>query len=218
MKPSLISAVLAITVLLHAGVVANDSRAALPGTGELRARLASEALRRGEEFRRKWNLDGAEAAFNEAATPGTASLEAALGLARVARARIEYAHAISLLDKAAEEHPNSVAVLNEYGSIYIAAEEPERARRRFESALRISASDTPAIVGLAAADLLERNYQRAITSLRQCLAREPQNSLAHALLARALLETNRESEAAEEAGRALPWTLTMLKLSIYSRA
>jgi tetratricopeptide (TPR) repeat protein len=203
MKPSLISALLAITVLLHAGSLPMTHALPYRARGELRARLASEALRRGEELRRKWNLDGAEAAFNEAATLEPASLEAALGLARVARARIEYAHAISLLDKAAGEHPNSVAVLNEYGSIYIAAEEPERARRQFESALRISASDTPAIVGLAAVDLLERNYERAIRSLRQCLAREPQNSTVHSLLARALLEINRESEAAEEAGRAI---------------
>ena len=199
----LFSAILGITLLLHAGALPITHARPYRERGESPAKLANEALRRGEELRRKWNLDGAEAAFNEAATLEPASLEAALGLARVARARIEYAHAISLLDKAAEEHPNSVAVLNEYGSIYISAEEPERARRQFESALRISASDTPAIVGLAAVDLLERNYERAITSLRQCLAREPQNSPTHALLARALLETNRESEAAEEAGRAI---------------
>ena len=197
------SAILGITLLLHAGALPITHARPYRARGESPAKLASEALRRGEELRRKWNLEGAEAAFNEAATLEPASLEAALGLARVARARIEYAHAISLLDKAAGEHPNSVAVLNEYGSIYIAAEEPERARRQFESALRISASDTPAIVGLAAVDLLERNYERAITRLRQCLAVEPQNSPAHALLARALLESNRESAAAEEAGRAI---------------
>jgi tetratricopeptide (TPR) repeat protein len=94
-------------------------------------------------------------------------------------------------------------VLNEYGSIYLAAEEPERARQFFESALRISSSDTPAIIGLAGVDLLERNYDSATRSLRLCLEREPQNSPAHAMLARALLEMNEESEAVEEARRAI---------------
>src|SRR5438552_6864641 len=171
MGQHLFSALLGITLLLHAGALPITQARPYRARAESRAKLASEALRRGEELRRKWNLDGAEAAFNEAATLEPASLEAALGLARVARARIEYAHAITLLNKAAAAHPDSVALLNEYGSIYIAAEEPERARRQFESALRISASDTPANIGLAAVDLLERNYERAITILRQCLER-----------------------------------------------
>src|SRR5713101_8448516 len=171
MGQPLFSALLGITLLLHAGALPITHARPYRARAESRAKLASEALRRGEELRRKWNLDGAEAAFNEAATLEPASLEAATGLARVARARLEYARAIRLLDKAAGEHPNSVAILNEYGSIYIAAEEPERARRQFESALRISALDTVAIIGLAAVDLLERNYERAIRSFRQCLER-----------------------------------------------
>src|SRR5437867_8268318 len=113
------SALLGITMLLHAGALPIIHAGTYRARGESRAKLASEALRRGEELGRKWNLEGAELAFNEAATLEPASLEAALGLARVARARLEYAHAISLLDKAAGEHPNSVGLLNEYGSIYI---------------------------------------------------------------------------------------------------
>ncbi|PYT05346.1 MAG: hypothetical protein DMF60_12275 [Acidobacteria bacterium] len=97
-------------------------------TGETPAKLATEASRRGEELRRKWNLDSAEAAFREGAALEPASLEAALGLARIARARLEYKYAIGLLDKASIEHPNSVEVLNEYGSLYLSAEEPKRAR------------------------------------------------------------------------------------------
>jgi Tfp pilus assembly protein PilF len=166
-------------------------------------KLAAEALRRGEELRRNWNLDSAEAAFREAATLEPASLDAALGLARIARARIEYAYAISLLDKAASEHPNSTDVLNEYGSVYLAAEEPKRARAYFERALRTSASDIATIIGLAGVLLLERDYDRATQSLRECLAREPQDSHPHAMLARALLESNKTSEAGEEAERAI---------------
>jgi tetratricopeptide (TPR) repeat protein len=197
----LFSVLLGVTVLVHAGALPIAD--AQPYRGESPAKPANDALRRGEELRRKWNMDAAEAAFREATTLEPASLEAALGLARVARARIEYARAISLLDKAASEHPNSIAVLAEYGSIYLAAEGPEQARRFFESALRISSSDAPAIIGLAGVDLLARDYDSATRSLRLCLEREPQNSPAHAMLARALLEMNEESEAAEEAGRAI---------------
>lgn len=199
----LFSVLLGVSVLLHVGASPITHARLYRPLGKSPAKPANDGLRRGEELRRKWNLDAAEAVFREAVRWEPASLEAALGLARVARARIEYARAISLLDKADREHPNSAAVLNEYGSIYLAAEEPERARRYFERALRISASDTPAIIGLAGVDLLERDYQRATQSLRQCLEREPQHSLARALLARALLEINKESEAAEEARRSI---------------
>lgn len=171
--------------------------------GETPPKSATDALRRAEELRRKWNLDSAEAAFHEAKAVEPASLEAALGLARIARARLEYALAISLLDEAASEHPNAEDMLNEYGSVYLAAEEPAQARRYFESALKLRASNMASIIGLAAVDMLERNHVRATESLRQCLAREPQNSHAHSMLARVLLESNKESEAAEEAGRAI---------------
>jgi tetratricopeptide (TPR) repeat protein len=174
-----------------------------PGRGESFAGPAHEALQRGENLRSKWILDGAEAAFREAAALEPASLEAALGLARVARAKIEFARAIRLLDKADGEHPNSVAVLSEYGSIYLAAEEPDQARRYFERALRVSPSDISAIIGLACADLLDRTYERATNSLRQAVQREPQNSFARAMLARALMETGDQSGAAEEARQAI---------------
>lgn len=202
MRYSLVSSVLCGVLLLCDAALPTS---ALPREtpGETPAKLATEALRRGEEMRRKWNLDSAEAAFREAAALEPASLEAALGLARIARARLEYAHAIRLLDKAASEHPNSADVLNEYGSVYLAAEEPKRARHYFENALRILASDVAAIIGLAGVDLLERDYDRATRSLRQHLAREPQNSHGHAMLARVLLESNKNSEAAEEARRAI---------------
>jgi tetratricopeptide (TPR) repeat protein len=197
----LITLLACVTALLQTGTF--PSAQAQPNRGESPANPTGDALRRGEDLRRKWVLDAAEAAFREAATIEPASLEAALGLARVARAKIEYAHAIRLLDQADRYHPNSVDVLSEYGSIYLAAEEPERARRYFERALGISHTDTPAMIGLACVDLLNRAYERATNSLRQCVLREPQNSFARAMLARALLETNDEFGAVEEARQAI---------------
>ena len=71
---------LVITVLLQTGGLPIVQ--ARPGTDS-----ASEALRRGEDLRRRWDIEGAEAAFRKAATLEPANLEAALGLARIARAR-----------------------------------------------------------------------------------------------------------------------------------
>jgi Tfp pilus assembly protein PilF len=164
---------------------------------------ANEALRRGEELRRKWNIDGAEEAFREAAALEPASLEAAVGLARIARARLDYARALRLLDKTPDERRSSTLVLNEYGAVYLAAEEPAQARRFFESALRISSLDSQAVVGLAGADLLEHDYQGATRRLRECLERDPQSNPARAMLARVLLEMHRESEAAKGAEGAI---------------
>jgi tetratricopeptide (TPR) repeat protein len=202
MRYSLFSSVLCGVLLLCDGAL---STTALPRetANETPVKLATEASRRGEELRRKWNLDSAEAAFRESAALEPASLEATLGLARIALARLEYPYAISLLDKASIEHPNSVEVLNEYGSVYLAAEEPTRARQSFEKALRLSPSNVAATIGLAGADLLGRDYDRATRILRECLAREPQNSHGHSMLARVLLDTNKNSEAAEEAARAI---------------
>ncbi|MGA9771755.1 MAG: tetratricopeptide repeat protein [Blastocatellia bacterium] len=158
---------------------------------------------RGEELRRRWNLDAAEAAFREALTLDPASIPAALGLSRIARARLDYVAAIRLLDRADRDHPGSADLLAERGEINLAAEETARAKQYFESALRIDSSNVTAIIGRAGVDLLERDYAGAETRLRDLVARNPNNSPAHAWLARALIESNRNKEAAAEAERAI---------------
>jgi len=59
------------------------------------------------------------------------------------------------------------------------------------------------IAGLAGVDLLERNYDKAAVSLRDLLFREPKNTSVLAMLARVLLESSRNAEAAEEARLAM---------------
>src|SRR5437588_1037602 len=174
-----------------------------PPPVEWRARLAAEAIARGQQLFLKGNLDAAEAAFHEATSADPGRLDAQFGFVRVARTKLDYPQAIALLEKASLEHPNSTAVLEEFGEVYLAAEEPARASRYFESALRLSQVDASAIVGLAGAHLLLREYDRAAQILRDLLSREPQNSHAHARLARALLESGNNREAAEEAQRAI---------------
>jgi tetratricopeptide (TPR) repeat protein len=172
-------------------------------TAESPARVAAEAMARGRQLLLKGNLDAAEAAFSEAASSEPVLLGAQLGLVRVARTKLDYPHAIALLEKATLEHPNSTAVLEEFGEVYLAAEEPERASRYFEIVLQLSRFDASAIIGLAGVDLLERDYDRAARTLRDLLSREPQNSHAHARLARVLLESGNNRAAAEHAQSAI---------------
>ena len=192
-----------LLLILTATIILQSEGLRLAGARSGPGDAANDALRRGEELRRRWNIDGAEEAFREAAALEPASLEAAVGLARIARARLEYARALRLLDNTADDRTSSMIVLNEYGAVYLAAEEPAQARRFFENALRISSSDSQAIVGLAGADLLEHDYQGATLRLRECLERDPKSSPARAMLARVLLEIQKESEAAKEAEGAI---------------
>jgi tetratricopeptide (TPR) repeat protein len=164
---------------------------------------ADEAARRGEQLRRRWNLDGAEAAFREAVALDPANVTAALGLSRIARVRFNYAAALRLLDGANKKHPRSADLLAEYGEIYLAAEETRRAREYFDGALKIDSANQAALVGRAGVDLLERDYKGAEARLRECLVSDPDNSQAHAMLARALVEINLNKDAALEAERAI---------------
>ncbi|HEX8090249.1 MAG TPA: tetratricopeptide repeat protein [Blastocatellia bacterium] len=189
--------------------------------GETGAKPASDALKRGEGLRRKWDLGAAEAAFREALAIDPTNLGAELGLARVARARFDYAGAIRSIERALALHPYSADALAEYGSTYIAAEEPSRAAAYIEMALRLEPSNAAAVIGGAGVDLLVRNYEGAILRLREFLTRDPQNSRAHATLARALVESNKNGEAAAEAQRAIlldPFDVEALNTLAFIRA
>jgi tetratricopeptide (TPR) repeat protein len=201
MRERLFNCLLVVALMSEAALPIAQARPYTPPVES--PKLATQALRRGEQLLLKWNLDAADVAFREAAAMESTSLDVELGLVRVARTRLDYPQAINLLNRAAVEHPNSVDVLTEFGAVYLAAEELGRARRYFETALQLSALDASAIIGLAGVDLLERDYDRAARSLSGLLAREPKNSHAHARLARVLLESSKNSEAAEEAQRAI---------------
>ena len=164
---------------------------------------AIELAKRGEELRRRWDLDRAEAAFNEAVAIDPHSLEAALGLARIARARIDYAGAIRLLNNAAKIRPNSADILAELGLTYMAAEETSRSVEYFERALRLNPANEAATIGKAGAELLAREYNRAESRLRDYIARNPQSSHAYSMLARVLIEKSKNGEAAVQADRAI---------------
>jgi tetratricopeptide (TPR) repeat protein len=182
---------------------------------------AREAARRGEELRRKWDLDRAESAFREAAAADPANIEALVGLARIARARFDYAESKRLLERAALYHPSSAEPLSDLGMLYLSAEEPARALEYFERARGLLPSSEQANIGLAAVALVRRDYQGAQTRLREHIGRYPQSSRAHAMLARALLESNKNSEAEARARRALdmdPYDVDALQMLAFIKA
>ena len=167
------------------------------------ARRAGEAVRRGEALRHQWNLDAAEAAFREALALDAANLGARLGLSRVARARFDYSAAIQWLDKARTANGRSAELLAEYGAIYLAAEDAGHAGTYFDSALALDAANAAAVSGRAGVDLLGRDPQSAEARLRRWLVSHPDDSHARAVLARVLIESNRNDEAETEATRAV---------------
>lgn len=168
-----------------------------------RTRLASDAARRGEALRRKWSLAAAEAAFREALALDAANLDARLGLSRIARARFDYLAALDALGPAQAAHSRSADLLAEYGALYLSAEDAARARTYFDNALAIDSANPAAIVGRAGVDLLDRNLQNAEARLRTRLAANPDHHQARALLARVLIESDRNNEAEAEAARAV---------------
>jgi tetratricopeptide (TPR) repeat protein len=132
-----------------------------------------------------------------------ASLEALVGLARIARARLDYAGAKLLLERAASFHPRSSEPASELGVLYLTAEEPARAKEYFERALKLDPTSEQSLIGLASVALVRRDYSGAESRLRAHIERYPLSGRAHAVLARALLEVNKNGEAETAARRAL---------------
>ena len=187
---------------------------------ELRSKIVSDALRRGEELRRKWELEAAGDAFREAARLEPGSLDAKLGLARIARVRLQYSQSLKLLDNAATDHPDSATLFCEYGSLYLAVEEPDRARGYFERARAIS-ENRASIIGLAAVDLLQHEYGRAERVIRDWLSRNQDDGAGTALLARVLLDSHKENAAAEAADRAIaldPYNVEALHVLAFAKS
>ena len=201
-KSRLIAAILLAVTLTSPATGSGGWR---PGVGQSDAssrKAAGELALRGEQSRRKWDLSGAENTFREALSLDATNLDALLGLARIARSRLEYAEALKLLNRA-KNHRDSPGLLTEYGFLYLTAEETKRARGYFDDALKRDPSSVAATVGRAGVDLFEREYESAESRLRECLIRNPRSSRALVMLGRVLLEKNMSREASARAEEAL---------------
>ncbi|MCI0487004.1 MAG: tetratricopeptide repeat protein [Blastocatellia bacterium] len=226
MKATVFNRIILILALLLTGgantvVRAQTLASPVGSSNDSSAKTAHEASLRGEELRRKWELDSAEAAFREAITVAPANAEAALGLARIARARFNYKEALRWLDQAIAHNPASADLLAETGWVYLAAEEPARALVYLDMSLKANPSCVAAILGRANAALLQRDYSGAELLLRRYLARNPKTSGALSLLGRVLLEYNKNSEAIAAAAQAIeldPFNTEALYVMAFARA
>jgi len=131
------------------------------------------------------------------------NLEAILQQAQEARLKFDYARALRLLDQAAKADKVSAELFNEYGMIYLDAEEPQRAANYFDRALKIKPDDEKAFAGRATVGLMNREYKKTESRLREYLSRHPQSSRVRAVLANAYFENSQIEEAEAEAERAL---------------
>ena len=205
------------TVITYAQTLAPPNGSSIDSPGK----SAREASLRGEELRRKWDLDSAETAFLEAIKIAPSNTEAALGLSRIARARLNYKEALGWLDRAAIHNPESADLLAEYGWVYLAVEEPDRAQVYLDRALKSDTSCAAAILGLANAALLQRDYRGAELQLRGYIARNPKSSGAFSLLGRVLLEYDKNGEAlaaAEQAMKLDPFNTEALYVKAFASA
>jgi tetratricopeptide (TPR) repeat protein len=204
---------------LPAGSFRSDAQAAAQ-TADASRKLADDLVARGEQLRRRGDLPNAENAFREALGLDSANLGATLGLVRTARAKFEYAEALKHLNRV-KDNRDSPELLTEYGFLYLAAEEPKRARGYFDDALKRDRSNIAATVGRAGVDLLEREYPSAEARLRECLMGSPRSSRALVMLGRVLLERNKNSEAEAHAEEALsldPYDTDAIHLLAFTRA
>jgi tetratricopeptide (TPR) repeat protein len=196
---------IAVALLAATSITAGAQSVATLGesTAAVAPLSAREAARRGEEFRRRWELDLAEAAFRQAAALDSASFDAVMGLARISQARLDWAGAKQFFDRARELRPESAEALAACGWLYLAAEDAGRALHYIESALKLDPFSAEAQTGRAGVDLLERDFRSAESRLRQIISRTPQLARARSMLGRALLEENKSAEAGAEAERAI---------------
>lgn len=131
------------------------------------------------------------------------SFETTLQRAQDARLKFDYAGALRLLDQTAKADRVSPELLNEYGMIYLDAEEPQHAADYFDRVLKVKPDDEKAFAGRVMVDLMNREYKKAESKLQEYLSRHPQSSRAHAVLANTHFENNQIEEAEAEAKRAL---------------
>jgi tetratricopeptide (TPR) repeat protein len=134
------------------------------------------------------------------------SVEASVELARQAWTRLDYKAALDTLDRARRDFHDSPALLAAYGSVYLKAEEPSRARQYLDRATQLDPGCREAMLGEAEASLLDRNYAASEDWLRRVLTVDPDSknaSSAHLLQARVCLENGDRVRAESEAAKAI---------------
>lgn len=183
-----------IAVLLIAASLPWPASAEITNSDECKAALAGDPAKAREDAA-VWERSGG----GVPARLCSAAALAALGA---------HATAAQILT-AVGENPNRAmsvtlraAVFSDAADQWLAAGEPQLAREVLAQADKVTPPDPPRLILVARAAAAETDWPAAETALRSALAKSPDDALAHALLAAALRNQDKPSDAAVEADRA----------------
>ncbi len=207
-----------VYVLLLTGFIGTIDSLPLQAQSAHPSEIAAEYTRRAATLRQKWHLNEAERAFETARVADKNNISALLGLAEIARIKLDYQQSLEFLHQAAflaqaRLEPESVAskavdetylsLLNSYGILYLTIEDPVTAGQFFEKILQISPQDSRAWLGKATVALLNRDYAQSENILTRLSTKRPNDSSVYSTLAKVFLEQNRYPQASSAAQRAL---------------
>jgi tetratricopeptide (TPR) repeat protein len=144
-------------------------------------------------------FDEAEKTLRDVLKRDDRNVDALLGMAELARIRIDYQSALGFIERAENlQNPSRKAqgdILFARGNFFLTAEEPNRALEAFQSLLKIERNDIRGLVGLANVALFQQRFAEAEEILQQAFEKNPANPAAFVTLTRLYIELNRPAEA-----------------------
>lgn len=152
-------------------------------------------------------LDEAERTLRDVLKKDDHNFDALIGMAELARIRIDYESAQRFLERAERIQGTSRKYQAELhqsrGVFFLTIEDPNRAREEFQALLKLDRNEVRGLVGLASVALFEQRFRNAEEFLQTAFEKEPENPAAFITLTRLYIELNRQSEAKIAAEKAL---------------
>jgi len=130
------------------------------------------------------------------ANPGMPRLQFDLGVASLDR--MDFESALKYAQEAVAGQPQNVETLQLLASAQVKVSRWTDAATTFERILLLKSGDRDALLGLGRCQLEQKDYQAAVTTLRQLLQIDPTIILAHFYLARAYAGLGNQTEAQHE--------------------
>lgn len=152
-------------------------------------------------------LDEAERTLRDVLRKDDHNFDALIGMAELARIRIDYEAAQRFLDRAernlSNSRKNQAELHYSRGVFYLTIEDPNRSREEFQALVKIDRNEVRGLVGLATVAMFEQRFRAAEELLQNAFEKEPENPAAYITLTRLYIEMNRQSEAKIAAEKAL---------------
>lgn len=152
-------------------------------------------------------LDEAERALRDVLKKDDHNFDALIGMAELARIRIDYESAQRFLERAeriqTKSRKNMAELHQSRGIFFLTIEDPSRAREEFQALMKVDRNEVRGLVGLAAVAIFEQRFRAAEELLQTAFEKEPENPAAYVTLTRLYIETNRQSEARIASEKAL---------------